>query len=54
MCEFPLSTIRGIATEALAIIKNPTTHEEFTDRETIKRLESIVKIVNDELGDIHG
>jgi hypothetical protein len=54
MCEFPLSTIRGAALEALAIIKDPTKLEERTDREVIKRLESIVKIVNEELGDSHG
>lgn len=50
MCEFPLVTIRGAAVEALAIIKDPTKHEERTDREVIKRLESIIKIIDEELG----
>jgi hypothetical protein len=54
MCEFPLSTIKGIAQEALLIIRDPTKLEERTDREVIKRLESIIKIVDDELGGEHG
>lgn len=50
MCDFPLATIRGAAVEALNIIKDPTRYEERTDREVISRLESIIKIVDDELG----
>jgi len=54
MCDFPLSTIKGVAEEALDILRDPTKLEERTDREVIKRLESIIRIVDDELGGEHG
>jgi len=54
MCELPLSTIKGIAEEARTILKDPTKYEERTDAEVLKRLDSIIMIVNDELGDEHG
>jgi hypothetical protein len=47
-----MDVIRGLAVEAPVLIKDPTKYEERTDRKVIEKLESIIRVIDDELNEV--